>query len=1061
MSRNTLVVCGGTGAHVALALLRMHTLGHALGFFRGADDKPLPFPDIYLVDQDSGDGADKPTAWQRARQVLDAHPGRHDRQAAFGRSAPPEMKEFTPLPVGSDRAWFNPPYDTLGRRFGDSPCLDLLTSKAQRAIRFSHGMMGSPAVGSLLFRLKEFDTKPGGTETNHDAGYRELLNAQGRVAVVGSAVGGTGASVAPTLAQQIADADVMAVMVLNWFRFPTEDLDEETLEKADIRNRDMAQNANSAFAYCGRELARRVATVPVGMPETAIADRDYTSDTQQPIRESFIHAVAALCGLHHFLEHEPCSPGLYQMGTADPTCLGGGNRLPGGRGDDTVQNLANRAATLTELLEVFAATFEHSKRGGRFRVVPAIRQAVGALAAPAGVAQAVRNLTSGCREHLQWMKDVLGVQPEPDFSLTVEARSRARLVAHPLRKDRVDIPAEDAALALFRWTAHWIRDFSAKDGRAALTVRAATVDGGYWPQLVGHDTLNVAAEKAGRLTRVRDSNINGTVEGFIRNDQVTQNGWPDPVAAAGHFRYAVEHGNSTERRQLEMLLAGVVMGKLTLRNVPPRENPSPLSLDRLVDEYRAEELPGFARVAVVHEHRDRNVVLGFNSPHTLLCPSPIAGDEAREDAWGALWRALTGSSRSRDWRTEDVRDWRHADQSVRQIRAWIEDEKRRHAGTAPPWTHVFERRFDPVRASYGRGSALSVYWGDEAALVDVALPTAQSDNYWPDDTPRLDDEAALRKLDQEIESVTTDAGVTFEKVQFEMPDRDAPMEAFWREHLEALQQRGVVAAFRSKPDERRIDLLTADGRATAVLEGVVVLDRDGIMVRECTPMRQEPVPGASTKLGRIRYPDYPLRSKYLGLVETDDGQRVIDLLKRGEHVSPPPPAVEEGPTRRVGSETEPPRKTAEATWTLRLAGRSKPLEIALPVPQVNMPGRRGRAPPSALDGLATVPLEGPEGAPFVARLLRLRTLHRSEAAPEHALVRSRRQFFRRRPRSSVQDPSAGRLEPRSLPRRTAGAYRRPPPRVQPEESRVGARAGTVRDQPRFPVPPARRCPHRT
>lgn len=49
---NTLVVCGGTGAHVALALLRLHTLGYALGFFRHPDGKPLAFPTLYLVDQD-------------------------------------------------------------------------------------------------------------------------------------------------------------------------------------------------------------------------------------------------------------------------------------------------------------------------------------------------------------------------------------------------------------------------------------------------------------------------------------------------------------------------------------------------------------------------------------------------------------------------------------------------------------------------------------------------------------------------------------------------------------------------------------------------------------------------------------------------------------------------------------------------------------------------------------------------------------------------------------------------------------------------------------------------
>lgn len=914
------MLCGGTGAHVALALVRLHALGSALGFFRGLGDAPLPFPALYLVDQDSGDGdRDEPTAWQEARRLVAAHPGRHDWREATGRADPPKMKIVTPLPVGAGSTWFDPPYDTLGRRFADSPWLELLTSAAQREIRFSHGMMGSPAVGSLLFRLKDFDTKPGGAGTNHDGVYQELLTARGRVAVVGSAVGGTGASVAPTLAQRFADAgaDVMAVMVLNWFRlFPAEGRDEERLEKAQRRNDAMVQNAHSAFAYYGRRLARRVATVPVGMPDTVVEDRRYKSDTQQPIRESFIHGVAALCGLHHFLGRDPCSPGLYQMGAEDPTCLGGGNRLPGRAGDDTVQSLADQAATLTATLDVFQDVFQKTlsapASGGWFGVSAAIRETAAGLADPARVAEAVRKLVDDYRGHLQWMEEVLRVRPKPDHALplealTREARSRERLAQHPLWRptDRAGVSPEAAALALFHWTARWIRDFAAGDGRAALvTPPAGSAQGGYWPPLEGHDALNVAAEKAGALTRVLDQNIDGTVEGFILSDEVAQNGWPDPVAAVDHFRYAVEHEHSTELRQLEMLLAGVVMGELTLRDVPPRKNPPPPSLDHLVDEYRKDKkrLPGFGRVAVVQEHRAGDVVLGFNAPHTLFCPTPTADDEKRESAWGALWQALTGSSRPQEWRTEVRGDWRYAGNAVRQIRAWIENEKRAHGGAPPPWTHVFERLADSAPAAYGRGPTLSVYWGagDEAARVDVALPTARAGNYWPDEeTPRIAEDALLAQAPTILE-LRNDAGVTFKRVQFERPGRDKPIWGVWRDHLELLQQRGDVAAFGSKPEAHQIAFLTADRRSAAILENVVVLDRDDMMVRECTPMWQEPLRWSSTKSGS-RYPDYPLRADYLGLVETDDGRRgrrVVDLLKRGERVDAPPPSIDEGSRQR-------------------------------------------------------------------------------------------------------------------------------------------------------------------
>ena len=907
MQNNTLVVCGGTGAHVALALVRLHTLGQPLGFFRDADDKPLAFPTIYLVDQDSGDGDREATAWQLTRRLVASHPGRHDWRAAIGRPDVPELKIVTPLPVGPDRAWFNPPHDSLGRRFDDSPYLDLLTSQAQQDIRFSHGMMGSPAVGSLLFRLKEYDTKSSGTVSNHEGTYHELLSTRGRVAVVGSAVGGTGASVAPTLAQRFADddaGDVMAVMVLNWFRFDQEGLDEATLEKAQRRNRSMVQNADSAFAYYGHDLARRVATVPVGAHDAAITTRRYTSDTQQPIRESFLHGVAALCCLHHFLDRNPRSPGLYQMGAEEPIRLGGGNRLPGGAGNDSVQSIANQAATLADVLDVFARTLSSSHGGGLFRVVPAVYEATRRLASPDRVGPAMRRLVADYREHVEWMKDVLGAEPKPDPSLTREALSRARLATHrPEPASGGNIADEDAAaLALLHWTADWIREFAQGEGATALVAPPArAAQGGYWPPLVGHDALNVAAERPGELTQVPDQNIQGTVQGFIRAENVAQNGWPDTMAAADHFRYAIDHRRPTERRQLEMLLAGVVTGRLALRDVATRKDPPPLSLDYLVNEYRKTRLPELARVAVVQEHRDGDIVLGFNSPLTLLCPTPIENDERCEIAWGALWQALTGSERPRDWRTEAMGEWRPAGLAVRQIRTWIERLKRLRGGAAPPWTQAFADHPVPAPATFGRGRTLSVRWGadTEAAPFTIALPTASPDDYWPDeDTPRIGEEELPAGLVSALASVTTDAGVTFKRVEFTLPDRERPTRAFWREHLEHLHIRGDIAAFGGRADERRLAVLTADHRAAAMLDNVVLLDRDDIMIRDCTPMRQEPVPGSSTRPGRVRYPDFPLRADYLGLVETDDGQRVDDRLKSGETVRPTPPSIDEGPAGR-------------------------------------------------------------------------------------------------------------------------------------------------------------------
>ena len=52
-------------------------------------------------------------------------------------------------------------------------------------------------------------------------------------------------------------------------------------------------------------------------------------------------------------------------------------------------------------------------------------------------------------------------------------------------------------------------------------------------------------------------------------------------------------------------------------------------------------------------------------------------------------------------------------------------------------------------------------------------------------------------------------------------------------------------------------------------------------------MRQDPVPGSTTR-ARIAtsYPDLPLRLEYLGLVQTNAGKTVLDLLKDGDSLNP-------------------------------------------------------------------------------------------------------------------------------------------------------------------------------
>ena len=298
----------------------------------------------------------------------------------------------------------------------------------------------------------------------------------------------------------------------------------------------------------------------------------------------------------------------------------------------------------------------------------------------------------------------------------------------------------------------------------------------------------------------------------------------------------------------------------------------------------------------------------------------------------------------------------------------------RTAACPPPGHRCSPATPTPAPATFGRGRKLSVYWGTgvEPTRVTIALPTSSSGDYWPDEQTSLIAETALLAQAPALRSVTTGTGVTFKRVEFTLPDRQTPTQAFWREHLDYLQSSGDIAAFGTRSDDRKLAVLTADGQSAAIIENVILLDRDDIMVRDCTPMRQEPVRGSSTPPGRVRYPDYPLRSDYLDLIETDDGRRVVDLLKLGEHVGATPPSID-----------------ATATWELCLAGRSDRLCIVLPVPQLDAADDEEEHFRAHWMVLATLPLRR---GPVLARLLRLRTLLGRPAPPEHTVVRSGRRL---------------------------------------------------------------------
>ncbi len=581
---SSLILCGGTGAHVGMTLLRLHTLGEALGFF-GPKSEFLA-PSIFLIDQDSGDGEQgRSTAWQLVRYLVDKHPARL-------RWTRPNLVQVSPLPIGAQQNWFQT-FSTLGTRFETSQFLEILAAERQRGIDYSKGMMGSPAIGSLLFKLKEFDARD---RLNHDKAFGELLANRGRIVVAGSGVGGTGAAVGPTLARKLADDDrarrVMAVMVLNWFRFEENEGDPQLRSKAQLRNRILRENANSALQFYGRRLADAVAAVPVGVPEAAMVKRIYTGDIAQPIQESFIHGVAALCAARHFLrEPEGYPAGLYAMGAVDPTRLAAGTAIPGG----TLQDLANQSATLASALRVWQKVLERAQDE---RLRPRLYDAVRELGAdPRAVAQSLGEEIAHYEEQIAWLRDHLEIASQPAGGFTREADVRARLQRFALQLGPQKPEPEPVASVLFEWTARWVRDAAQPEN--GLRSPVATVGGKHWPDRL-NEAVGVAVKTPGDLTQIAQQDIDAVLSGFIDPAHITCNGWPHPIAALDYFRYAIERGDRAAYRQLELLLLGLVSGTLELRALaPPRQQTPDVSLESLVATYSRSDYPDFGTLVLV------------------------------------------------------------------------------------------------------------------------------------------------------------------------------------------------------------------------------------------------------------------------------------------------------------------------------------------------------------------------------------------------------------------------------------------------------------------------------
>ena len=683
---NRFIACGGTGAHVMLAMVRLHMLGYPFGFFTKKGEN---FPDLFLVDQDSGDGKEQEesTPWQEVKNLIKVHPGKYNLAESFGRSDLPICQDVSPLPVGESKDWYKPPNHRLKYKFKDSPLLPLITSRAQREITYDLGMMASPAVGSLLFALKKLDIE-GKDKPNYDEAYNEMLNdcKDRRMVVCGSSVGGTGSSVAPTLARLCEEeqAKVMAIMVHRWFQFSRPDESREKFDKSVERNKVMKENAAGGLASYGEELARRVPTVLVGVPSHRRILRQYTSDNQQPSLDSYAHTVGALAGIKYFLttKDSEIKKGLYGISASDADYLTGDMIIGEGA---TLREMIGHAQILTYLLKEFSRVLR--KTGERdpakdrgyasfsdFFIfagqtpVPAIidwanSELGNSRSSLKEVADELDSISGSYQELLTWIFS-LGEESRGDLRykdydvkkkggeyFLSEMKCIDRLKKNPFprvselqktRSSSIDIDkVEYVTLALFHWLADWIRD-DWEEIKLARKPGKAQEGQGYWPDIDSKDDTGLQPTwgAPGELGKVSGDKINSTIQYYFDRDHVSANSWPHHIAVVEEYKFQIVNENPVALRKLEMLLVGRALGVLELKEVQSSKERSFLSLERLIGD------TDIAKYCLIH--RKSGKVFGFNSPVTLLCPAP----DVTEEDWESLWKDLTAY----DWRSFDWKD---------------------------------------------------------------------------------------------------------------------------------------------------------------------------------------------------------------------------------------------------------------------------------------------------------------------------------------------------------------------------------------------------------------------
>jgi len=924
-----------------LAMIRLHILGYPFGFFVGKDGKN--FPDLVLVDQDSGIASAKGksnTAWGEIEELLRNHPGRYDPKLAFGVNRDLKRNVVTPLPVGDDGNWFKVK-SKLNTRFPVCDPLDLITTNDQQNIDYSLGMMASPAVGSLLFRLKEYDREFG--KPNNDKGYNTLLEKcrKNPVVVCGSIVGGTGASVTPTLSHRLKKegTKVMAILVHKWFELK-ENKNGKYFNESQKRNKDMNENAASGLASSGEQLASDLPTVVVGVPQKGIKERIYGGDSLVPFEDHYIHVVAALAAMQHLL-HNTQVPGLYGVSASSDHELSVDIKI-GDSIDSTFGKLLDLAGLFSEFLGIYCEILEKfedpsdpvkiskkftnrinfgASNTPQLKVYDWVFDAVGKSAIKVGsVANSLGKIKEVYDEQLRRLSRLTStIEPNPDRpKLRLSSFHNERVQTNPLpslkvhKSHQVEMTDEEyIALSLYHWIANWVQDYYNKAGGNTNQQLDNEPKKGYWPPALTPGLLP-AFGVAGTLAGLSNpGDISKCLQGHYDLTHISPNGWPHPLATIKQFKFLIEKEDPTATRKLEMLLVGRALGYLKLESTPfKHESKSdPISIETLITK----EGDALARKRLVYKKLD--ITFGFSSPDTLLCPTPSTTD----DEWGKLWDKITHSvDPYADWKTSQ--NWGDAGNKARiSVAAWIKQLiKYNPDDNLLFWAPVLYNKFKQDNQSFGTAEWLQLSNG--AKKIKLPLPIDDYSISLPEDI--IDDQSESYDAyhqEKEILALIPDFNNwgSFDRIkQIFLPGLDHDISLIWKEHLDGMQADGLFFSWGTYEEKDQIWIMMDLEPKVLHIKNLRVIDIRKIQIKNCIPLVQNPVPGSRIKENTTLFPDLPLLPEYTTLAivppnNEGDGEALVDHNWKGL------------------SNYEWDKKNRTVKWKVHLIGRSKVEEIEL------------------------------------------------------------------------------------------------------------------------------------